>query len=285
MPVESGAQQRILFGVVEGAGRAHIGLDDHLLRSINTYRSITVLNETLRELDAARSVQLSLLPRHAPASEHYDIAGATRAARQVGGDLYGYYVRSGGDLALALGDVAGKGMPAALLMSACATALAGTIQNNLPPGRTLTQIHHMLQPSVSRVQNAAICLAYLNGPRVQIANAGSVAPIIRDHNGVRLVNVGGIPLGTPLSGLRPYAEAELHLAPGDLLILSSDGIVEAMNETGELYGFERFLEAIANSPQENAQKILTYLFDQVIAFGGAAEMHDDMAIVVAYYRG
>jgi LacI family transcriptional regulator len=285
MPVESGAQQRILFGVVEGTGRAHIELDDHLLRSINTYRSITVLNETLRELDAARSVQLSLLPRHAPASKHYDIAGATRAARQVGGDLYGYYVRSGGDLALAIGDVAGKGMPAALLMSACATALAGTIQNGLSPGRTLTQIHHMLQPSVNRVQNAAICLAYLNGPRVQIANAGSVAPIVRDRNGVRLVNVGGIPLGTPLSGLRPYAEAELYLAPGDLLILSSDGIVEAMNEAGELYGFERFLEAIANSPQENAQKILTYLFDQVIAFGGTAEMHDDMAIVVACYRG
>jgi sigma-B regulation protein RsbU (phosphoserine phosphatase) len=271
--------------VVEGTGRAHIELDDHLLRSINTYRSITVLNETLRELDAARSVQLSLLPRHAPASKHYDIAGATQAARQVGGDLYGYYVRSGGDLALAIGDVAGKGMPAALLMSACATALAGTIQNGLSPGRTLTQIHHMLQPSVSRVQNAAICLAYLNGPRVQIANAGSVAPIVRDRTGVRLVNVGGIPLGTPLSGLRPYAEAELYLAPEDLLILSSDGIVEAMNEAGELYGFERFLEAIANSPKENAQKILTYLFDQVIAFSGTAEMHDDMAIVVACYRG
>lgn len=285
MPVESGAQQRLLFGVIEGAGRTHIELDDHLLRSINTYRSITVLDETLRELDAARSVQLSLLPRHAPASEQYDIAGATRTARQVGGDLYGYYVRSDGELALALGDVAGKGMPAALLMSACATALAGTIQNGLSPGRTLTQIHHMLLPSVSRVQNAAICLAYLNGPQVRIANAGSVAPIVRDAEGVRLVNVGGIPLGTPLSGLRPYAEAELHLKPGDILILSSDGIVEAMNEAGELYGFERFIEAIANSPPESAQNTLTYLFDQVSAFGGESEMHDDMAIIVARYCG
>ncbi len=103
MPVELGAHQRMLFGVVEGAGRAHIDLDDQLLRSINTYRSITVLDQTLRELDAARSVQLSLLPRHAPASESYDIAGATRAARQVGGDLYGYYTRAGDGLALALG--------------------------------------------------------------------------------------------------------------------------------------------------------------------------------------
>jgi hypothetical protein len=285
MPMESGVQQRTLFGVVEGPGRAHIDLDDQLLRSINTYRSITVLNETRRELDAARSVQLSLLPRQSPASERYDVAGATRAARQVGGDLYGYYTRAGGDLALALGDVAGKGMPAALLMSACATALAGAIPNGLPPGRTLAQIHLMLLPSIGHGQNAAICLAYLDGPRVRIANAGAVAPMALDRDGVRVVDVGGLPLGTPLSGLLPYAEVELQLAPGDMLILSSDGIVEAINQAGELYGFERFLAAIDCGPRESAQRMLAHLFDAVAAFSGESEMHDDMAIVVARFRG
>jgi LacI family transcriptional regulator len=285
MPVESGAQQRMLFGVVENAGRAYFQLDDQLLRSINTYRSITVLDETRRELDAARSVQLSLLPRQAPESASYDVAGATRAARQVGGDLYGYYTRAAGGLALALGDVAGKGMPAALLMSACATALAGTIQSDMPPGSTLTQIHHMLLPSIGRGQNAAICLAYLDGPRVRLANAGTVAPIVRDRDGARVVDVGGLPLGTPLSALRPYAEAELRLAPGDMIILSSDGIVESLDEGGQLYGFERLVAAIAAGPNDSAQHMLDYLFDAVLAFGGEAEMHDDMAIVVARYRG
>jgi len=133
----SGAQQHTLVGIVEREGQGHLDLDDLLLRSINTYRSIAVLHQTLRELDAARSVQLSLLPRKAPQSEDYDIAGATRPARQVDGDLYGYYVRPSGALALALGDVAGKGMPAALLMSACATALAGTIPAGLAPSLTL----------------------------------------------------------------------------------------------------------------------------------------------------
>jgi sigma-B regulation protein RsbU (phosphoserine phosphatase) len=285
MPMESGAQQRALYGVVEGAGRAHIDLDDQLLRSINTYRSITVLDETRRELDAARSVQLSLLPRQAPPSERYDVAGATRAARQVGGDLYGYYVRTEGGLALALGDVAGKGMPAALLMSACATALAGTIQRGLPPGQTLAQIHQMLLPSLGPGQNAAICLAFLDGPQAWLANAGAVAPMVLDRAGARLTDVGGPPLGTALAELRPYAELRLSLAPGDLLILSSDGIVEAMNAAGELYGFERFTAAIASGPRDSAQRMLDYLFADVAAFTDEAEPHDDMALVVARYLG
>jgi len=283
MPLEAGAQQRTLVGIVEREGQGHFDLDDLLLRSINTYRSIAVLHQTLRELDAARSVQLSLLPRQAPQSEEYDIAGAMQSAHQVGGDLYGYYVRPSGALALALGDVAGKGMPAALLMSACATALAGTIPVGLAPSLTLSQIHQMLQPSVGRGQNAAVCLVYLDGPRIRIANAGAVAPFVRGSGGVRMIDIGGLPLGTLLSAAKPYHEVEEPLAPGDMLILSSDGIVEAMNDQGELYGFERFEAAIACGPADSAQALLAHLFADVAAFVDEAEMHDDMAMVVARY--
>lgn len=285
MPLEAGTPLRSLVGVVEREGQTYFDLDDMLLRSINTYRSITILHQTLRELDAARSVQLSLLPRSAPPSDDYDIAGATRPARQVGGDLYGYYVRPTGALALALGDVAGKGMPAALLMSACATALAGTIPAGLAPSLTLSQIHQVLQPSVGRGQNAAVCLVYLDGPRVRIANAGAVAPLVRSRADVRMIDVGGLPLGTPLSSAMPYREVEEQLQPGDMLILSSDGIVEAMNDAGDLYGFERFEAAIASGPLDSAQAMLAHLFADVTHFVGDTEMHDDMAIVVARYNG
>jgi serine phosphatase RsbU (regulator of sigma subunit) len=139
-------------------------------------------------------------------------------------------------------------MPAALLMSACATALAGTVQSGLPPGPTLAQVHRMLLPSVGRGQNAAVCLAYLDGPKVRIANAGAVAPVVVSQSRARFVEVGGLPLGTPLSGLAPYAEVELTLELGDMVILSSDGIVEAMSEAGEMFGFERFLDAVQRGP-------------------------------------
>lgn len=285
MPIDAGGQQRTLVGVVEREGRAHLELDDLLLRSINTYRSVTTLHETLRELDAARSVQQSLLPTRAPQSDEYDIAGATRTARQVGGDLFGYYQRAGGTLALALGDVAGKGMPAALLMAACAVAIAGAMPAGLPPAAALDQIHQMLRPSVGRGQNAAVCLVYLEGPLARIANAGAVAPLLRSRQEVRMLDIGGLPLGTPLTASRPYEELEVRLEPGDMIVLSSDGIVEAMNERGELYGFERFVSAVASGPDDSAQAMLAHILADVAAFAGEAEMHDDMALVVARFRG
>jgi DNA-binding LacI/PurR family transcriptional regulator len=277
--------QHGLIGVVERESRAHIDLDDLLLRTMNTYRSMTLLNETLRELEIARSVQHNLLPRAVPSYPGYSIAGASHTARQVGGDLYSYHLRPDGGLALALGDVTGKGMPAALMMSACVTTLAGIVQAGLAPGATLTQMHHLLQPYVGHAQNMAICLAYLDGNRVRCANAGSIAPLLRDQQGVRALEVGGLPLGTPLSAEQPYAEATFALQPGDVVVLCSDGIVEAVDEQRQLYGFERLAASIAAAPAEDAQSLLSHILADVAAFIGEAELHDDMTVVAVYYHG
>lgn len=284
-PLSNDSQTLMLFGIVEAEGQAHLDLDDLLLRSINTYRSISVLNQTLQELEAARSVQLSLLPRQAPESNEYEIIGSSRTARRVGGDLYGYYQRPSGALAIALGDVAGKGMPAALLMSACATALAGTIQAGLAPSITLSQIHQILQPSVGRQQNAALCLVYLEDAQVRIANAGAISPFLRRRDELHMLDIGGLPLGTPLADLLNYQEISQQLHEGDLLILCSDGIIEAMNEAKEMYGFERFEASIRCGPTHSAQAMHDHIFAEVDRFVDKAEMHDDMALIVARYKG
>jgi LacI family transcriptional regulator len=285
MPLAGGNAQRGAIGVIERAGRSQIDLDDLMLRSVNTYRATMVLNDTLRELEVARAVQRSLLPRAAPAYAPFEIAGASYPARQVGGDLYGYYRRPGGGLAVAVGDVVGKGMPAALLMSSCVTTLAGVINAGLPPGRTLNQMHQVVQPYMSQGQIAGVCLAYLDGARVTLANAGAIAPLLRDSVGTRMLNLGGLPLGTPLSDRAPYAELILQLDPGDLLILSTDGIVEAADARGTLYGFERFLSAVAAGPASSAELLLAHLFADVTAFVGEAETRDDMTIVVVRFAG
>lgn len=285
MPLIGRTQHQGLIGLIERDTLTHIDLDDLVLRSINTYRSIALLNETLRELEIARTVQRSLLPRRVPSCPDYDIAGASYSARQVGGDLYGYYSRPDDQLALAVGDVVGKGMPAALLMSACVTTLAAMIKVGLGPGPTLSQTHQALQPYMGHAQYAAVCLAYLDGPQVRVANAGGMAPLVRDRRSTRVLEASGLPLGTPLSDRQPYGEISVQLDPSDMLILSSDGIVEATNGQGELYGFERFVAAIASGPRENAEMMLVHLFAEVTAFAGEAEMHDDMTIVIARYRG
>jgi len=176
-------------------------------------------------------------------------------------------------------------MPAALLMSSCVTTLAGMINVDLPPGRTLSQMHQVVQPYMSQGQIAGVCLAYLDGAQVTLANAGAIAPLLRDSAGTRMLDLGGLPLGTPLSNRAPYAELTLQLAPDDLLVLSTDGIVEAADAQGELYGFERFRSVIAAGPASSAELLLAHLFADVTAFVGEGETRDDMTIVVVRYCG
>jgi serine phosphatase RsbU (regulator of sigma subunit) len=146
-------------------------------------------------------------------------------------------------------------------------------------------MHQVVQPYMAQGQTAGVCLAYLDGAHVRLANAGAIAPLLRDDAGTRVLELGGLPLGTPLSGRAPYAELALRLTPGDLLILSTDGIVEAADARGELYGFERFRSAIAAGSAGSAGDLLAHLFADVTAFASEREMRDDMTIVVVRYRG
>ncbi len=255
--------------------------------SITNAQAVAVRSEqerVRRELEIAHAAQQSMLPRTPPQHPHYDIAGVSHAARQVSGDLYGYYSLLNGGLAVAVGDVTGKGISAALLMSAAVVALSGSIEVGMSPGLTLAQTHRVLQPYTTPLQNVAICLAYLEQPRVRIANAGAVAPIIRSADTVQLIDLGGLPLATPLSGERPYREAILHMGSNDLIILSSDGLVEATNISGERYGFERLTMAVAAGPNDSAEAMLRYLLAAVSDFVGAAEMHDDITVLVVRRR-
>jgi predicted ATPase/serine phosphatase RsbU (regulator of sigma subunit) len=234
-----------------------------------------------RELEIAHEVQLSLLPQQTPRYPPFEIAQTSRAARQVSGDLYGYYHRPNGGLAIAVGDVTGKGMPAALLMGATVVALAGAIEADLSPGETLVRTDRVLQPYIASRQNVGICLAYFDPGQMQVANAGAIAPIVRNKEGTHmLVEIGGLPLGTHLSGQFPYENATFQLISADFVILTTDGLIEATDPTGQMYGFERFEAAIAAGPGESAQAMLDYLLADWRDFVGHTEQQDDLTVVV-----
>jgi serine phosphatase RsbU (regulator of sigma subunit) len=117
--------------------------------------------------------------------------------------------------------------------------------------------------------------------QVRVANSGCVAPLIRRAGGrVEWVEVGGLPLGVGLGAQLGYPEANLNLRPGELVLLTSDGLVEATDEAGNLFGFERLAQVVAQGPQTDATAMLAHLQAEVAAFTGQTEPHDDLTIVV-----
>ena len=247
-----------------------------------------------RDLQIAREIQGWLVPIAAPDVPGIEIAFITRPANTVSGDYYDAFWRgtnpagstasqpSDRRLFLAVADVAGKSVPAALLMA--------TLQASL---HTLAVIPSTLEQLVSQLNQYA-CAHSAEGRRFTTAflaeldphtrtlryvNAGHNAPILRRANGDLLrLDVGGLPLGIQSNVV--YETAELELKPGDALIFFTDGVVEAFNEAGEEFGNERWNGAIRNLPDGNAHQTLQHLMKKVDEFVRVTRQSDDITCLV-----
>jgi len=238
-----------------------------------------------RDLEIAREIQSWLVPSQAPDVAGADIAFATRPQNSVAGDYYDAFYPDPDNhekLMLVIADVAGKSVPAALLMATLQASLRTVAVENAP-----------LADLVARLNRYA-CAHSLDGRRFTTAvlgeynpvtrrfvyvNAGHNAPILRRANGDLLrLDVGGLPLGIQSNIV--YETAELELKPGDALIFFTDGVVEAFNEAGEEFGNERWNGAIRNLPDWNAQQTLQHLMKKVDEFVRATRQSDDITCLV-----
>jgi PAS domain S-box-containing protein len=248
-----------------------------------------------RELDVARHIQASLLPPAHGDWPELDAVCYNAPAREVGGDFYAYHARPAAEgrrrFAFALGDVTDKGVPAALLMAISMTSFQAIIGQSSDPGALLRQLDAAIaRYTRTNRQNCALVYVEIEAagddPRSEVAtlraaNAGCVPPLIRRAGGaVEWVDVGGLPLGTALGRQLGYASATRELARGDMVILTSDGVVEATSRSGELLGFERLERAAADGPATSAEAMLTHLRALVDTFVAGGEPHDDVTIVV-----
>ncbi len=265
----------------------------------HTNQKLQTLNARLQdELNLARQIQQSLLPPPKPNWRGVDILCYSRPAHEVGGDLYAYHAFDASPettlkYVIAVGDVSGKGMPAALLMAVSMASFQSIMPSGLPPANLLANLDRTILPYTrTSHQNCALCYLEItppvvpantpNGGALRAANAGCIYPIIRRYDGsIEWVRVGGPPLGFGLGAADGYHEAEYPLSTGDLVILISDGVVEARNRYGEMFGFERWEQTIRSGPPRSAEAMLSYLKTQVTIFIGEIEPHDDMTIVVA----
>lgn len=238
-----------------------------------------------RELEIARQIQASLLPHDLPDIPGLDVAVFFQPAQQVGGDLYSYFVFDSKHVSIALGDASGKGLQAALMMSLSVGIVTSHVRRELEPASLLVTMNPKMWWHTQRNKvNVAFCYLTLShtdeGWTMNVANAGGIAPLLvrQDDSRSEWLDVGGLPLGMITNP--EYQEHQQLLGQGDIVILSSDGIVEAMNPAREMYGFERLLARAQSASAKSARELQEWILADVWDFVGHAEQHDDMTLVI-----
>ena len=257
------------------------------------------VRELERELQIAHQIQETLLPQSTPCIPGLDIAGKIIPARQVGGDFFHFFSTDPEQLGIAIGDVSGKGIPAALYMAAGITAIDTQVAPDVLPGELLNRLNAKLYNRLQENRmNIALQIATfasgtfnskaernsikeLSASAMTLTSAGMIAPIAATQHGCRMFPVGALPIGSLPGSLQNYTDDVFSVEKGTAIVFTSDGIVEAQNRAGEMFGFDRLEHTILQiTHTKDAARITDYLIDTVQKFIGDAEQHDDMTVVV-----
>jgi serine phosphatase RsbU (regulator of sigma subunit) len=231
-----------------------------------------------QELSAARVIQQQLLPKDLPSLPGWHVAAYYQPARAVGGDFYDIFELPDGQVALVTGDVTDKGIPAALVMATTHSILHGDALGLVSPGAVLQRANDRLYLDIP-AHMFVTCLYMVLDPmsgRLRYANAGHNLPYLATPDGVEELRATGMPLGA-LPDMT-YEENEARLAPGDSILLYSDGLVEAHNPAGEMFGFPRLQQVVENS--SGSERLIDECLTALRAFVGRDwEQEDDITLL------
>jgi len=274
------------------AGRAYLTGEAKLIAAIAALASAFIRNDRLsetarrevlrrREDDIARQVHRNLLPRQDPLFAGLDIAGAFRAAERVGGDYYGYMAMSDGSLGVAIADVSGHGVGAALYMATAKGALQSEAREVLSPAELLFRVNEVLASDFSAADMFAT-LAFArflpDGRRLIWSNAGQNPPLLlRASGSVETLSASGPAVGI-VSGPR-WRDVSCRFEAGDALLLYTDGVVEARDRAKRPYGVER-LTAAARRTRGSAASIRQAILEDVARHTEGLPPRDDVTLVV-----
>jgi len=232
-----------------------------------------------QELRVATLIQQQFLPRDLPKLPEWQVAAYYGPARAVGGDFYDFIELPDGRIAIVVGDVTDKGVPAALIMARTHSILRAEASRSASPGAVLARANALLVPEMPARMFVTCLLAFLEPAtgRMVIANAGHNLPFVRTDDGVIELRATGMPLGL-LPGIA-YEETEAVIAPGSNVLLYSDGIVEAHGPEREMYGFPRLRETMAALDVAGSD-LLDRVLERLHAFTGSGwEQEDDITMV------
>ena len=237
-----------------------------------------------QELEVARLIQQNFLPKELPELPGWQVAAYYQPAREVGGDFYDVIPLPDGRVGFVVGDVTDKGVPAALVMSATRSVLRASAQRLIEPGTVLERVNDHLCPDMPE-KMFVTCLYGVLDPAsglLRFANAGHDVPYVKTADGVEELRARGMPLGL-MPGMK-YEEKEAVLAPGESVLLHSDGIVEAHDPDREMFGFPRLKETVADAP--GGQQLIDRVLRDLTGFTGpGAEQEDDITMVTLERSG
>jgi serine phosphatase RsbU (regulator of sigma subunit)/pSer/pThr/pTyr-binding forkhead associated (FHA) protein len=274
--VEPGFTSDDLDLLVSVAAQAEMALENARL-----HEEVLRQREMERDLDVATQVQLGFLPKERPKIAGYAFADYYEAALHVGGDYFDYISMPEGRLAVALGDVAGKGMPAALLMARLYSSTRFQLFTAQHPARALTELNKDIAASGLGHRFITFVMAVLDPPtgELTVVNAGHLPPFLRRRDGT-VEYVAKKESGLPL-GIVPdyeYQSVAVKLQPGDRLIAFTDGVTEAMNDERVIYGRERLKRCVSQS-DEHIGSLIKAIISDVETFSGGGVLRDDTCCV------
>jgi len=270
---------RIEGGKIAEEWTANMGLSE-LLRRQRLEQEIAERERVEQELQVARSIQLASLPKEVPQLEGWQISPYYQPAREVGGDFFDFHLLSGGRLGLVVGDATGKGVPAALVMSTTCGMLQAVSEalDSISPGEVLERVNETL---LSRIpQNMFVtCFYGILDPKsatFTYANAGHDLPYLWHGGAAEELRARGMPLGL-MPGMS-YEEKEMMLEPTHSALLYTDGLVEAHDPQGEMFGFPRLRALVAEYGEERS--LGEALLEELYSFVGEGwEQEDDITLL------
>jgi serine phosphatase RsbU (regulator of sigma subunit) len=233
------------------------------------------------QLEVARQVQLELLPAQDPQLEGFDISAYNFPTEEVSGDYYDWVRIYEDQIGIVVADVSGKGVPAALLMAFLRASLRAAIHIGYAPHISMAKVNYLLWESIERNQFVTAFYSVLDASNRTLAytNAGHSPPLLLDPDGsARFIERGGLPLG--MFRQTRYYEYYLSLEPGQVLVLYTDGVTEAINASGEEYGTERLERVVREGRHLRARELIDFIHSDVQKWTDGQGASDDITFFI-----
>ena len=264
---------------------------DKTLRHLAALRDALATRDKLvalqNELDVARNMQQSILPTVFPNEPTHEVFGNMEAAREVGGDFFDLIRLENNRLGLAIADVSGKGVPAALFMMSSRTLLKGAAIGTPQPGNVLRELNTMLEEDNESMMFVTLFYAVYNPSdgSLTYANGGHNPPLLvhADGTSMELPTTDGVALGV-MPGIE-YEQNTITVEPTDTVVFYTDGVSEAMNAAGEEFGMQRLADVFSAQPPESAEATNQAVFEAVHAFATDTPQSDDITCVTLRRHG